>query len=76
MDRGGWQATDHGITRFGHDSMTKPPPPALQWILYQLNYLSWFKSTFWGYTFYITDTHIIMLLVLIKIFHLISSDIS
>ena len=22
MDRGGWQATDHGITRFGHDSMT------------------------------------------------------
>ena len=57
--------------------MTKPPPPALQWILYQLSYLSWFKSTFFGYTFYITtDTHIIMLLVLIKIFHLISPDIS
>ena len=26
MDRGAWQATDHGITRVGHDLATKPPP--------------------------------------------------
>ena len=25
-DRGGWQATTHGVTRVGHDSATKPPP--------------------------------------------------
>ena len=27
MDRGAWQATVHGVTRVGHDLMTKPPPP-------------------------------------------------
>ena len=27
MDRGAWQATVHGITRVGHDLVTKPPPP-------------------------------------------------
>ena len=26
MDRGAWQATEHGITRVGHDLVTKPPP--------------------------------------------------
>ena len=25
MDRGAWRATVHGITRVGHDSVTKPP---------------------------------------------------
>ena len=25
MDRGAWQATVHGVTRVGHDLMTKPP---------------------------------------------------
>ena len=27
MDRGGWQATVHGVTRVGHNLATKPPPP-------------------------------------------------
>ena len=26
MDRGAWQATDHGTARVGHDLVTKPPP--------------------------------------------------
>ena len=26
MERGAWQATDHEITRVGHDLVTKPPP--------------------------------------------------
>ena len=26
MDRGDWQVTVHGITRVGHDLVTKPPP--------------------------------------------------
>ena len=25
MDRGAWRATVHGLTRVGHDSVTKPP---------------------------------------------------
>ena len=25
MDRGTWQATAHGVTRVGHDLVTKPP---------------------------------------------------
>ena len=29
MDRGAWQATVHGIARVRHDSVTKPPPPKL-----------------------------------------------
>ena len=29
LDRGAWQATVHGVTRVGHDSATKPPPPLL-----------------------------------------------
>ena len=28
MNRGAWQATVHGITRVGHDLVTKPPPPS------------------------------------------------
>ena len=27
MDRGAWQARVHGVTRVGHDLLTKPPPP-------------------------------------------------
>ena len=27
MDRGAWQATVHGVTRVGHDLVTKPPSP-------------------------------------------------
>ena len=27
MDRGAWQATVRGVTRVGHDLVTKPPPP-------------------------------------------------
>ena len=30
MERGAWQATVHGVTRVGHDSVTKPPPPTTQ----------------------------------------------
>ena len=30
MDRGAWQATVHGVTRVGHDLVTKPPPPPLE----------------------------------------------
>ena len=26
MDRGAWQAMVHGVTRAGHDLVTKPPP--------------------------------------------------
>ena len=26
MDRGAWQATVCGVTRVGHDLVTKPPP--------------------------------------------------
>ena len=26
MDRGAWWATVHGVARFGHDLVTKPPP--------------------------------------------------
>ena len=29
MDRGAWWATVHGVTRVGHDLVTKPPP---QWL--------------------------------------------
>ena len=27
MEREAWQATVHGVTRVGHDLVTKPPPP-------------------------------------------------
>ena len=27
MDRRAWQATDHWLTRIGHDLVTKLPPP-------------------------------------------------
>ena len=30
MDRGVWQDTVHGVARVGRDSVTKPPPPALE----------------------------------------------
>ena len=30
MDRGAWRATDHGVTRIGHDLVTKPPPPRVK----------------------------------------------
>ena len=28
MDRGAWRATVHGVTRVGHNLMTKPPTAA------------------------------------------------
>ena len=30
MDRGAWQATVHGVSRVGHDLVSKPPPPPPQ----------------------------------------------
>ena len=27
MGKGAWQAIVHGVTRVGHDLVTKPPPP-------------------------------------------------
>ena len=44
MDRGVWQATVHGVTRVGHDLVTKPPPPLLTiyilllYIFYSITY--------------------------------------
>ena len=38
MDRGGWQATVHGVARVRDDLATKPPPPSvlqmstMQWL--------------------------------------------
>ena len=32
MDRGAWRATVYGITRVGHDLVTKPPPKFTRWI--------------------------------------------
>ena len=29
-DRGAWRATVHGVTRVGHNLVTKPPPPPLR----------------------------------------------
>ena len=29
MDRGAWRATVHGVTRVGHDFVTRSPPPPL-----------------------------------------------
>ena len=29
MDRGACEAIVHGVTRVGHDFVTKPPPPSL-----------------------------------------------
>ena len=29
MERDSWRATVHGVTRVGHDLVTKPPPPVL-----------------------------------------------
>ena len=33
MDRGACQATVHGVTRAGHDLVTKPPPKYLVYVL-------------------------------------------
>ena len=30
MDRGDWQATVHGVTKVGHNLVTKPPPPHVE----------------------------------------------
>ena len=32
MDRGSWQATVHGVIRFGHNLATKPPPPSFSFL--------------------------------------------
>ena len=29
MDRGAWRATVHGVTRVGHDLVTKSPPSVM-----------------------------------------------
>ena len=29
MERGAWRATVHGVTRVGHNSVTKPPQPPM-----------------------------------------------
>ena len=48
MNRGAWQATVHGVTRVGHDLVTKPPPPSplavknLSVIYSQLPYLQFY----------------------------------
>ena len=36
MDRGAWQATDHGIARVRHDLVPKPPPAT--WWLFKLKF--------------------------------------
>ena len=38
MDRGGWQATVHGVARVGHDLATKPPPPPPEILSHELPY--------------------------------------
>ena len=35
MHRGAWQAIGHGVTRVGHDLVTKSPPPQLSICLQQ-----------------------------------------
>ena len=30
VDRGAWWATVHGVTRVGHDLVTKPPPTVMR----------------------------------------------
>ena len=37
MDRGAWQATVLGVSRVGHNLSTKPPPPAITFILESLS---------------------------------------
>ena len=34
MNRGAWQATEHGFAKVGHDLATKPPspPPLREWV--------------------------------------------
>ena len=39
MDRGAWQATVHGVTRVGHNLVTKPPPP-LCWTYKQIGLMN------------------------------------
>ena len=34
MDRGAWQAKFHGVTRVGHDLVTKSPPPPPSSLIY------------------------------------------
>ena len=41
MDRGALQATVHGITRVGHDLVTKPPPCSLYACLLEHFYYKW-----------------------------------
>ena len=51
MDRGAWQATDHGVTRVGHDLATKPTTTTLQicfpnygLFFHSLNSIFWNRS--------------------------------
>ena len=36
MDRGSWWATVHGVTRAGHDVVTKSPPPLTHKLQFRL----------------------------------------
>ena len=38
-DRGAWQATVHGVTRVGHDLVTKPPSPFIYTHIYPFQIL-------------------------------------
>ena len=40
MDRVAWQATVHGVTKVGHDLVTKPPPPPFKYIQFYLSLMS------------------------------------
>ena len=48
MDRGAWQATVHGVTRVGHDLVTKPPPPPLFQHLCHLTFVYHFAHVLIG----------------------------
>ena len=39
MDRGGWWATVHGVTKVGHDLVTKRPP-----LYYYISFIVFFKN--------------------------------
>ena len=46
MDRGAWQATDHGIARVGHDLVTKPPLKGSMSLLHAFLTLCWVTSSY------------------------------
>ena len=61
MDRGAWQATDHGIARVRHDLVTKPPLKGSTSLLCPFLTLCWVTSSHWlemgfGGSIYTTET--------------------